>query len=314
MLLLAALIAGLLWFRPLDAGRFSASAHPVTDYLEGLRRIEDMDTRDGEVLGDYGKSIVLTHGHRTKRVIVLLHGSTLCPKQFEALGLLFYKRGENVLIPRLPHHGLKDRMNDDQSRLKAEELALTADQAVDIAHALGDHIDVMGLSMGGVMTAWLAQHRSDIDCAMLLDPAFGFQAVPNGLGRPAMNLYLSLPNQYSWWDEKLKDRLEPGYAYPRWSSLALAELLRLGYATQEQAARSAPAVRSIWVVTNANDAEVDNRMTADLVASWRRFAPDRVHSYEFPADMKLDHDLIDPGNPQQKTGLVYPKLLALMQP
>jgi len=37
--------------------------------------------------------------------------------QFRALGALFHARGYNVLIPRLPRHGYRDRMSRHHGRL-----------------------------------------------------------------------------------------------------------------------------------------------------------------------------------------------------
>ena len=179
-LLLAAAI-GYLWLRPVHSERLSANAHPLADYAEALQRFQQRDNPEREPLAETGKSLVFSHGRKTERVIVLLHGYTNCPKQFENLGQRFYALGYNVLIPRLPHHGLQNRMTEAQSRLTAEELAAAADDVVDVAHGLGNHVSVMGLSMGGVLTGWLAQHRADIDMAVLISPAFGYQAVPAGL-------------------------------------------------------------------------------------------------------------------------------------
>ena len=111
----------------------------------------------------------------------------------------------------------------------------------------------------------------------------------------------------------VQDKLKPEYVYPRWSTQALAQLLRLSQATQEQAAQLAPLPTRSVIVTNANDADVDNHVTADLAANWLRQAPDRVKTVELPAMLKLDHNLIDPQNPHQNIAQVYPKLIALLQ-
>jgi hypothetical protein len=39
----------------------------------------------------------------------------------------------------------------------------------------------------------------------------------------------------------------------------------------------------------------------------------RVETYEFPAEQHLPHDLIDPGNPAQNAGLVYPVITRLIE-
>lgn len=63
-----------------------------------------------------------------QHVILLVHGYTNCPAQFGKLGRQFYDLGYNVLIAPLPHHGLADRLNDEQGQLSARELTAYADE------------------------------------------------------------------------------------------------------------------------------------------------------------------------------------------
>ena len=121
---------------------------------------------------------LITHDRKVERAIILVHGYTNCPQQFNTLGQQFYDLGYNVLIAPLPHHGLADRMIEEHGLLTAEELAAYADETVDLAQGLGDQVVMMGISAGGVTTAWAAQHRSDIDLAVIISPAFGFKTDP----------------------------------------------------------------------------------------------------------------------------------------
>jgi esterase/lipase len=68
--------------------------------------------------------------------------------------------GYNVLIPRLPRHGLADRKVENLSPLKAEELRDCADASVDIACGLAQKVYVARLSAGGTLSAWIAQNRT----------------------------------------------------------------------------------------------------------------------------------------------------------
>jgi len=74
---------------------------PAHDYAEALLLVAALAPRTP---GDRERvrTELLTHGVRTPRVIVLFHGVTNCPAQFDSLGRLLYERGANVLIPRLP--------------------------------------------------------------------------------------------------------------------------------------------------------------------------------------------------------------------
>ena len=129
---------------------------------------------EGPELNPVCRSILLTHGLRTERAVVFFHGYTNCPQQFSELGKIFYDMGYNVLIPRLPRHGLADRKVENLSPLKAEELRDCADISVDIACGLGQKVYVAGLSAGGTLSAWIAQNRSEVTRAVLIAPALGF--------------------------------------------------------------------------------------------------------------------------------------------
>ena len=49
---------------------------------------------------------LLDHGVPTAQVVVLFHGYTNCPKQYEKLAPELADRGYTVLVPRMPHHGI----------------------------------------------------------------------------------------------------------------------------------------------------------------------------------------------------------------
>jgi carboxylesterase len=242
-------------------------------------------------------------------VIILVHGYTSCPELFHGLGQQFFDLGYNVLIAPLPHHGLADRMTDAQAQLKAEELAAYADETVDIAQGLASHVTMMGISAGGVTTAWAAQYRKDVDLAVIISPAFGYKQVPTPLTAAVMNLYTLLPDSYEWWDPTLQEGIGPAYAYPRYSKHALVQILRLGFAVEDGAQRAAPAVKKIVIVTNANDSSVNNELTRQYVATWQAHGAN-LNTFEFDADLGLPHDLIDPTDVNQHVDIVYPRLVA----
>jgi esterase/lipase len=291
---------------------FASHPHPVSTYAEALTRIEALQAKAPPDINPVCRPQLMTHGLKVEKAIVFLHGYTSCPEQFRSLGEIFYNAGYNVLIPCFPYHGLKDRLSTQHACLKAEELVALVEEVMDMAHGLGSHITLVGLSCGGVMTGWAAQHRADLDEAVLISPAFGLHVIPPPLTSLARSLALLLPNFFRWWDEKAKADLMPEHAYPWFSTHGLANVLRLGQAVLSAARQSKPAARSILVVTNANDFSVSNRVTAEVVRRWRRQGAEQLHTYEFAAELKLGHDLIDPGQADQRTEVVYPKLVELI--
>jgi carboxylesterase len=284
--------------------------NPVKSYAQAVERIQAIQAGEGN-LNPLCQTQFLTHGEQTERTIIFLHGYTNCPQQFSELGKRFYALGYNVLIVPLPHHGLADRMTDEQGHIKAEEFVTYADEVVDIAQGLGRYVTISGISLGGVISAWAAQNRSDVDLAVIISPGFSFNDIPTGLAAPVENIFLVLPTTYDWWDTTLKESAGPFYAYPRYSKHTLGEIMRLGFAVQAQAERAAPLGKSILVVTNASDVSVDNDVTQQVIQIWRADGA-QLETYEFEASLSLGHDIIDPNDKGGNIEVVYPRLIELI--
>ena len=318
ILILAALVFVLIvafgiWLnRPPAIHELTSHSHPTSSYSEAIDRIATLTAGEDTDFAEACRTHLLTHGERTKHVIIFAHGYTNCPKQFAELGRAFFELGYNVLIPPLPYHGLADRMTEKQALLTAEALARYADEVVDIAQGLGEKVVMAGLSGGGVTTAWAAQHRQDIDLAVVISPAFGFQAIPTAFTTPAAKLFRIVPNFYRWWDPVLQESVGPSHAYPRMASRALAGILRLGSATLAAASYKTPAARSVLVIMNASDRSINNELVRRYVEYLRKQNYNGLRTYEFEADLKLGHDLIEPAQPEQRIDLIYPKLIELM--
>ena len=304
------IIAAIL-FTPWNISGLVSHSNPVQNYSEAVQRMQALQANGASKMNPDCITQFMTHGQKTDKVIIFVHGYTNCPAQFKELGQRFYDLGYNVLIAPLPHHGLADRMTDEQGQLTAAELAIYADQMVDIADGLGKQITMVGISGGGVTTAWAAQHRKDINLAVIISPAFGYKAIPTLTTAPTMNVVIALPDAFTWWDETLKENELPTHAYPRYSKHALAQILRLGFAVQSEARQQAPAAAKILVITNANDTSVNNELTAKVVSAWARSGAN-IATYEFTASLGYAHDLIDPSQPYQSIDTIYPQLIELI--
>jgi esterase/lipase len=313
VLLILGVIAGLVYLvlTPRNISTLVSHPDPVDSYAEALQRVDRMRSQEPPGMNPVCQLQLMTHDKKVDRAIVLVHGYTNCPQQFKQLGERFYDLGYNVLIAPLPHHGLADRHTDQHGLLTAEELAAYADETVDIAQGLGDQVVMMGISAGGVTTAWAAQHRSDIDLAVIISPAFGFQQIPGPLTAAVMNITGLLPDSFEWWDPALQDKTSPLYAYPRYSRHALAQTLRLGFAVQADASHTPPAAKRIVMVINPTDESIDNRPVLEILKNWQAHEAD-LSTFQFDAALGLRHDLIDPSQPYQQVETVYPRLIDLV--
>jgi alpha-beta hydrolase superfamily lysophospholipase len=310
--LLIIVAAYLFW--PVSASALPSHPQPAASYAEALQRVTDIQAQEASGYEEVCKAQLLTHGQKTQRVVILVHGYTHCPAQYRELAPQIFALGYNVLMVPLPRHGLANRMNDDQSQLTALEITHYADQMVDIAQGLGDQVIVLGISQGGAATAWAAQNRSDVYRAVVVSPAFGFKIVPAWLTNAAMRAYQILPNSYTWWDPVKKEIPNPMViSYPRYATRTLAQTLRVAFAVLASSRQTPIKAGSLVVVTNPTDEAVNLEMIDQVTRNWQKLAPQKVSTYQFPASLGLQHDIINPDPRFDLQGLVYPKLIELVQ-
>jgi pimeloyl-ACP methyl ester carboxylesterase len=289
-----------------------SQSKPATDYAAAVARVEALKAKDGPDVREDSHTRLWTHGEKTDRVIVYYHGYTNAPPQFDQMGQAFYERGYNVLVPRLPFHGLQDPLTKQQENLTAEAMAQLTQETVDIAQGLGAKVTISGLSAGGVMAAWAAQYRSDVDLAVGLAPATGLPFVPMWVSTLFRKMAPHLPSMYIWWDPRVKEKINgPPHAYPRFSTRGLAEVFRLGREVYDAAGTSAPAARRILCITSAFDTAVHLPTVHKLEERWRADGAD-LRTYEFPRDLKIWHDMIDPASPTQNIAVTYPVIMDLI--
>lgn len=294
--------------------RLFSRPQPAIDYQTAVSRYHALHSRHTpEPLNPLSRDLLLTHGEKVEKVIVLFHGLTSSPRQFAQLGHLLHQHGFNVLIPRVPFHGHADTMTTALSQLTAAQVAAIANEAIDIAQGLGRRVFALGLSMGGVMAGWVTQFRADVEATALISPVFGLHVVPAAQTRLLTETTLLLPNRFMWWDPAVEDRgLGAKHAYPRFPTHALAQVLRLGFAVQDRAKRGETAVRRILFITNPNDEAVSAPMIEQIRHRWAQQPGVTVQSYSFDKALALNHDLIEPEHPQQNITAVYPILLDLV--
>lgn len=292
---------------PPRAADFSSHPAPATSYGDAVNRILMRQRADDRVAVPGGRSILMTHGARTARIVVLFHGLTNSPKQYEHLGTLLYEAGDNVYIPRLPHHAEHNGNAKTLASLTAEELRACADSAVDAAEGLGDSVVVAGVSAGGTVSAWVAQNRPDIRRAVIVAPLLEIGRVPSFLAAPLMNLALNIPNLTR---NDSPDSLRPDRELGV-STHAVAQVLRLGVAVRDASESAAARTHDIIFVMNANDHTVK---TSPAVALARRWAMNGATTfvYQFPRSLGLPHDIAEEAHPNADPGLVYPTLQAFI--
>ena len=308
----AALFLGLVWLAlaaimPTSTREFVSRSAPARDYADAVERVRRQQDADDRVVAPGGRSVLLTHGARAPRSIILLHGLTNSPRQYQHLAARLYASGDNVYVPRLPHHAERNGTVASLAGLTADELRHYADFAVDVAVGLGDSVVVAGVSAGGTISAWIAQNRADIHQVVIIAPVLEIGRIPSFLAVPLLNFALRFPNLNR---PEPPDRLRPDRDLGV-SSRAVAEVLRLGTAVRRAAARMPPLTRNIVFVMNANDHTVKALPAVELARCWSAQGASVV-MYQFPLSLALPHDIAEEAREHANPAVVYPALEALI--
>lgn len=294
---------------PIDTSSLPSSPIPAIDHAASVARFAEVERTEHDSTMEDARSALFDHGMRTSRVVVLVHGFTNSPRQFRELGRILYERGYNVLIPRLPEHGLRAGDVGALKSITAERYRDYADRAVDAAHGLGDSVMVIGLSAGADVAIWIAQHRADVTRVVVIAPAISLARVPSLFDAPVMNLMMRVPNLTF---HQAPDTLRP-HAYFGLSTRAVGQTLRFGASVMHDVERGAPAVRDLALVVNGNDRTIDVAPVLRIAALWRDRDGARTALYRFDAKLRLPHDVIDVTQRCGMPDVVYPVIVALLE-
>ncbi|HVA28133.1 MAG TPA: alpha/beta fold hydrolase [Candidatus Baltobacteraceae bacterium] len=280
---------------------FSSGTQALLDRLRG---------RDHERVGEAGRTSLLLHGEVRPHAIVLFHGLSASPTQFVRFAHALHAHGHNVIVPRLPRHGHRDRLSEALAHLTADELRAFARESVELAQGLGDRVIVAGFSIGGLLATWIAE-RYPIEHAVAIAPFFGISWVPSRLMGSVSRLLLAIPNRFEWWDPFLREKQMPAHGYPRYATHALAQAYMLACEVMDDAPKGV-AAKHLTLVTNARETAVNNRAVRRLEARLRTSDPARLDHVALTG-IPFSHDIIEPLRHPKIAETVFPRLLGLIE-
>ena len=281
--------------------------HYLSDQTSAL--LERFRRRDHGGVSDEGRTKLLLHGEVRPVAVVLFHGIAASPEQFVRFADELHARGHNVVVPRLPRHGHRNRLTEALAHMSADDLRAFATESIELAQGLGDRVVVAGFSLGGLLATWAAQ-RFPIDRAVAIAPFFGMSWMPTRFTAPFADLLLKLPNIFPWWNPLVRERLQPEHGYPRYSSHAIGQSLLLARDVFAHAG-DALAARELILVTNAKEAAVSNRAVRRLGGLLRARPGGRLEQVVLRG-IPISHDIIEPLRHPKIAGHVFPELLDLI--
>lgn len=301
-------------FTPSSSLRYQ-NLSPISDYSTALGKITEASQEESDLVANNCKSIVLTHGTKTEKVVVFFHGYTSCPGQFKGLGEALYNEGYNVYIPRAPYHGYKDKTTSVINNLTSQKYIDYAEQAIQVAHGLGDKVTVGGLSGGGNLTSWIAINDNSVEKAIVLSPGYGFQAIPKNLTMPAAKLFMVVPSFFVPYDKNNPQGDPASNLYAGYTTKSLANVLNVGRQVYEKLLKSQVSTKKIVFVINDNDDQISLEAFNDVkevLEENNGTGSTAFTSHTFPTSMNLGHDYIDPNFNQATKETTYKEIVRLI--
>jgi carboxylesterase len=282
----------------------SDGLHPDAQSLSYAQASERITAQAEAEANDSGirpecRSYAMLHGDVTAKAVLMLHGYTDCPAQFTELAEHYYLQGYNVYVPLAPRHGTVDPLA--HAALTAQELVNYATTSMDIAAALGTEAGTVGISGGGDLATYLATERpAQVQRLLVISPFYRPAAgqAPAVVVKPFTVLF--------------GFRLVPDHFNGNgFSFAALSQYLRLAAITDT--GTHLPGLRSIAVVTSANDTFIDLRRARKVPGDIAATNHLPLVQFEIPAATGIGHDAVNPGGLGAEKPSLYARYLGMYE-
>ena len=193
------------------------------------------------------RSYFLFHPEPAEKVCLFFHGFTAGPYQFIPMAQTLHRAGYNVLVPRLPGHGLAGAWGPSNPPPLVDNPKIYlrfALQWLKIARHLGRQVVVGGLSGGGTLASWLALEKADaIHRAILFAPYFSASS-------KVIDLFVRHIDTYFEWEKLM------GPSYPGFEISARRAVLRIAKYNFKRVKRS--PVAPMFMISSESDRAVNN--------------------------------------------------------
>ena len=249
-----AIAAAFLW--PAQKAELRTADIKRLDYDGSMAAINQQITHDTAEAGlrSECRSFAKTHGKKTAKAILLIHGISGCTSDMADIANVFYEQGYNVYAPRVPQHGYADKKRHGQ--ISFSDMVNYMTTSARQVSGLGEEVGVAGHSGGGNMATWLAQYGNGLFSRVLLIAPFyepSASQAPKWQIPLMRNLYGNniLPDRYSGNDEV------NGLSY---RALAKYVTLKENY----KANLAAPGLKHVGVVVSEGDHDIDPDLAHDI--------------------------------------------------
>jgi hypothetical protein len=295
------------WRRLRRTSPIRPEARSIDTLRARLEAIAEAERRDPKLDPANGTRWWL-HDGPTEHVVLALHGYTNNPRQYDVLGPQLFADGHNVIAPRFPYHGYRDRMTEEIAQMRFADWARSAIDSAVLARAGGTRLVTLGISVAATIAAWLAAYLP-VDHAIAVAPFVGVRFFNGPLNDVLRTGLERLPDQFIWWDPIREQAQLPLHAYPRFSLRTLRDALRFGETLDTF--RAPQQHGRVTLVENAHEPIVNNALAREYFA---RLANRGVHLETLVReDFPKRHDVFEPSLPGAPDPNVYALLRELVR-
>lgn len=168
----------------IDLAQYRAALAEIQDTVHADHALQAKPGADGLYLRPGMASIFYAQPTPHARgTILMFHGYTAGPWQYDEMAKQFEKAGYNVYVPRMPGHGLTlpgGKPTGEQLPKTEAEYERFIDKTYKEAQGLGAPVYVVGLSGGGNIALRMAEKYPQVKGAVMLSPYLGGNR-PKGL-------------------------------------------------------------------------------------------------------------------------------------
>jgi esterase/lipase len=250
---------------------------------------------DDESIAPPCKTQFLSHGAPTPTAHVLIHGYTNAPVQLREIAAAYFDSGANVLVPRVPYHGYADPLTRELSNLAPQVLREFCAETAEAAAGIGERLVVTGLSLGGLLAGYLGKMHDEVSEARLVAPFIQPKGVPAWVDAPFDAAMRALPDVYSWWNPKLREREVAGtWATPKFSLKAVSAQIAFRREMEHVGSPRTTRLERVLLVVNDNDIAVRNDIARRFVAEQLEPLSDITDVAELNKSLGFTHDVFEP--------------------
>lgn len=277
-------------------------------FNKSVSKIEQLQQTEEKTIADTKhESQILSHGKKTKYVVLSLPGLHESPFHLKSLNEFFFNEGANVLSLHLPGHQQKNE--SALNKVKAKEWEKAVADTIVMAHGLGEKLIILGYSTGGGLAVQAAlQHPEEINQLFLFAPALALSNatfISTFLGQTASGVKLCDMNKpgllcaiFNKLDPQTTQLMKEG-VYP--SAAAGTEVQKLINDMRSQFANSeindyfgeledayAKLKVPTFLVSSMADTVTNPKFNRIIYSNWTM----RKQMVEYPAQLKVTHLMI----------------------